>query len=286
MRNLFIGLSTLAIITAFAACSSSDSPTEENTKTGAKMPLTATTPGGTNYCVTGDIIITGTNPVRAAVTAPNATCGATNETILQPGEYAVTVPNPTCTSSLATPVAACELTPSPTPLTVTVGAVTTLPLAFLFSYENGTDENVLFGVGSARVTLGTVTSQERCGTGPSAPVCATTGQVCASLDGSTYDCYSTCTTTDATVLNQGSCIAGYMCTPVGAGTAATMPAASPLPTPIGTQGALNDTLHICNVAAAAAGAPSTGTAGAPSVETGTAGAAGEAASGGAGGATE
>lgn len=262
-----LGLSTIAIIAAaLTGCSNSDSPKDENVTSGAKMALSATTSSGT-YCVTGNIIISGgalTTPVSIPT---DCTDTAGHEVILQPGTYSVTVEDadanpatPMCTSS-SVGLVGCVLNPSPTTFTVGLGTTVDVPLAFTFSYENAVDQNVLFGVGSAQVTLGPVTDQERCGTGATAPVCSAT-QICASLDGGAYACYVACTTADTSVINAGTCTAsGAMCVPVGVQNVAqraTNPAAMPVPLVIGEEGSLDATLHVCAALAPSGGAGGAG----------------------------
>jgi hypothetical protein len=256
---LSIMLTALLSAAAIGGCNSNDRSSDEQTSTGASMALTAS--DGTNdYCVSGDIEIYADNNSNGVLDGGDTLVGAAIETdcgdmshevILLPGDYLVTVDDPVCTSSLPN-LEDCEMDPDPMAFSVTVGAVTSVPLAFIFSFENEDDQSVVFSVGSAEVSILPPENQERCGEGSEAEVCDV-GQVCASVDGGGYACYDNCSTNLGSGGAGGAppvleCGVDTTCTPVGVEDVddrATNPASIPEPLVIGEEGALADTLWLC-----------------------------------------
>ncbi len=244
--NLF-GLSTIAIIAAaLSGCSNSDSPTEQSMGT-AQMKL-STTGDNTGYCVTGDIVFTSTtNSNVYTVSNPNCSNVAPIEIILLPDTYTVSIPNPVCTPPAASSsnYTGCTFSgTTPTPVVVAVGQTAPVAINMQYYYDT-TIEEVVFGVGSASVTLGSPTAVELCGSAITDPVCGT-GEACYILSPATGPaCYAnTCPTT--------ACASGQTCIPVA------------LPSQIGQVGSLAALPHICTPALPGRSA-ATGTGGATGV---------------------
>lgn len=268
MKKALSILTTLAVATAIiGGCSTK---ADEDSKTGANIAaLTATDGDGNDYCVAGTIEIWADNNNNGTIEASDdlvstvaTDCGdPSHEVILLPDDYLVRIPDAVCTSDLDG-LEDCVQVPNPTPFSVSVSVVTPVALQYVFSYENDEDHNVLFGVGSANITLVPPENQERCGEGLGAPICGP-DQVCADVDGTGLACYDNCSTNLGAGGGGGAppvpltCAPDETCTATGVQTIdqrATNPAALPPPLVIGDEGALADTLWLCVPNAAAGGA--------------------------------
>jgi len=218
-QALFALWTMLMAVLAVSGCAENKVSSTDDISTGAKLALSANV-AGSDYCMTGDIVFTGTSPVRAPITFPNSLCNNAPLTIsFQPGQYEVTVPSPICTINNATPTdgyIGCELHPSPVSFTVAVGATTSVSLNIRYNYLNRIVDT-LIGVGAGQVSVGTVTERDLCGPTAQTAVECTSNQTCATLDvdAATYACYTSCTTTNALNLNAGTCTGtGEFCVPV------------------------------------------------------------------------
>jgi len=258
------GLSILSLLSVAAIAGGCNNQADEPTRTGASMSALTATVDGETYCVQGTIRIYSDDNNNGVidsgdnlVSTVDTDCGdPSHEVILLPDDYLLEIlptgGNPLCTSTLVGYVS-CELNPDPTAFSVNVNLVTPVPVGMIFHYENDFDQNILFSVGGANVTLDPPENQERCGEGVDAPVC-TVDQVCA--------CYDNCSTNLGSGGAGGApaaltCGADETCTATGVTNVdqrATNPAALPPPLVIGEEGALADTLWLCVPDAAAGGA--------------------------------
>ena len=234
----------ISTIVAFAVggCAVTEGGGVDETDTGsADMALSADV-GGAEYCAEGTIVVSPLGDPGTVLASVATTCDDAGHSVdLTPGDYQLTITDLECSTTISdSGLVGCELDPDPVTFSVSVGVATQLPLALTFFYENGDDEVVVFSAGSVVVSLADPTNVERCGSGEDAPVCAST-QVCASLDEATPACFVSCTTTDDTMPNQGSCTEGYQCVPV----LGTGDASDPDPVSPGNLEDLNDILHIC-----------------------------------------
>jgi len=272
MKKALSILTTLAVATAIIGGCGNQAD-EENTRTGANMSALTATVDGQTYCVQGQMRIysddNGNGVIDSGddwVSTVDTDCGDPSHQVpLLPDDYLLEiVPTgglPLCTSTLDGYVS-CELNPDPTAFSVNVNVVTPVSVGMIFHYENGFDQNILFNIGGAEFTLLPPENQERCGTGPSAPICEP-DQACANVDGTGYVCYDNCSLSlgagGAGGAGPGSavCAGDETCSAVGYQTIdqlATNPALIPVPVQIGVEGDIADGTWLCLPNAAAGGA--------------------------------
>jgi len=270
MKKALSILTTLAVATAIIGGCGNQAD-EENTRTGANIAaLTATDSDSNTYCISGNIEIYYDNNGNGALDGgeslvgpviPTGCSNTSHPVPLLPGNYIVRIPNPVCTSSLDN-VDDCFLVPEFTAFTVTENVVVLVPLQAVFQFENDQDHNILFNIGGASISTLPPENQERCGTGPSAPICEP-DQACANVDGTGYVCYDNCSPSlgagGAGGAGPGSavCAGDETCSAVGYQTIdqlATNPALIPVPVQIGVEGDIADGAWLCLPNAAAGGA--------------------------------
>jgi len=269
MKKALSILTTLAVATAIIGGCGNQAD-EENTRTGANIAaLTATDGDGNDYCVEGTIEVFADNNDNGVIDLGDnlsstilTDCGDPSHQVpLLPDGYLARIPDAVCTSDLPG-LASCELVPNPTPFVVVVNEVANIGLQYVFHYENGFDQNILFNIGGAEFTLLPPENQERCGTGVNAPVCGP-DQACADVDGTGLACYDNCSPNLGAGGAGGAgpgpavCAGDETCSAVGYQTIdqlATNPALIPVPVQIGVEGYIADGAWLCLPNAAAGGA--------------------------------
>lgn len=265
VRMVLLAITSFCALALFGACNSGTSgPAKEDVSGAASMALS----DGSGNCVTGDIVIEGTllsgGDVTYTLDEGLSGCETTAPITvpLRPGTYQLTISDLVCNPAGEpdTDYVGCVLNPSPVEFTITAAQKTGVTLAFTFNYLNR-DEEVVFSVGEADISIGAITIVELCGPDVARAAACTANEVCYIVDSETDApyCFTTCESTSATPSSAG-CGSNQFCTPVL------------LENQIGEIGSIDSpgTPHVCM-----------SDSGAPPAPSGSAGSAGSAGAGGA-----